>query len=69
MPRATVSFEGVEVVAVTGKALLVRIPDADDREEWIPLSQIDLDETTVIKQGDVGTITMTEWIAQQKDLL
>jgi hypothetical protein len=54
------------IVRETDKALLVRFEDGE--ESWIPLSQIaDSDD---YREGDgPGTISVTEWIAEQKDLL
>jgi hypothetical protein len=48
------------------KAVLVEI---DKKEYWIPKSQIvdtDFDESS--EPGDIGTIVMTGWIAEQKGL-
>lgn len=57
------------VVKKTDKALLIRLDD--DREEWIPLSQIssDYDITTEAAEGDEGEIGLTEFIADQRGLI
>jgi len=47
------------------KAILVVLPDMD--EAWIPKSQI-LDESEVYAEGHRGTLTVTKWIAEQKDI-
>lgn len=53
------------IVRETDKALLVRFKGG--REEWLPLSQIaDSDD---YRAGDKnGTISVTEWLANQKSL-
>lgn len=61
---AWVHLDVEKVVKRTDRALLLRI---DGEEHWVPLSQIsdegDYDE------GDEGcTISVTEWIADQKGL-
>jgi hypothetical protein len=54
------------IVRETDKALLVRLEDGE--EVWLPLSQIS--EPDSYREGDEnGTISVTEWIAEQKGLL
>ena len=65
MSRPTVEFEDSECIQETDAALLVSI---DGEEHWIPKSQI-TDDSEVWKQGDVGTLVITEWIAQEKGLI
>ena len=60
-----VSFESVTVVRATEKALLCRI---DGKEHWIPQSQID-DDSEVYREGDEGTLVISEWLATQKGLV
>ncbi len=67
--QEVVEFVDVEVKAVTDKALLVKVPEADDQEIWFPSSQIQWESTDVANIGDVGTLAVTKWIAQQKDLI
>ena len=68
----TVEFT-CEVRAVTEKALLVVILQGKTKTApmWIPKSQ--LAEHSEIgdgsKVGDTGSIEMSEWIAQQKELI
>ena len=55
-------------VSSTDKAVLVEI---DGDKEWIPISQIrdasvDLDE---LEKGDPVTITIPEWLAEEKGLM
>lgn len=62
----TVSFEGVEVVRETDKALLVLL---DGDEHWIPKGQID-DSSEVFSQASTGgRLVITAWIAEKKGLL
>lgn len=58
-------FDGVEAKRETDKALLCVFEGG--REEWIPKSQID-DESKVRAEGDLGTLVVTKWIAEQKGL-
>ena len=60
-----VSFDDVRCLCETPKAILVEI---DGEEVWIPQSQI-TDDSEVWKEGDEGTLVITEWIAKQKRLL
>lgn len=55
-------------VSSTDKAILVEI---DGDKEWIPISQIrdasvDLDD---LEKGDPLTITIPEWLAEEKGLM
>lgn len=54
-----------EIVRETDKALLLRLDDGE--EVWIPLTQIaDADD---YHEGDTNcTVSVTEWIAEQKGL-
>jgi hypothetical protein len=63
--RDKVEIEDVEVLRDTGKALLCRI---NEREIWIPQSQID-DDSEVYQEGDSGTLIVSEWIALEKKLV
>ena len=62
-----VSVWVVEILAETEKAFLVLLDTDDDREEWIPFSQCaDPDDYS---EGDEGvSLSVTEWIAKEKDL-
>ena len=62
---AKVEFEGVVCTRATDKALLCRI---DGKDHWIPQSQID-DDSEVYKEGDEGTLVISEWLATQKGLV
>jgi len=50
----------------TDAALLVEV---DGEEIWIPKSQIDLSVSEVTGVGDRGTLVITRWIAQKKNLI
>jgi hypothetical protein len=59
-----VHLESCNVKRVTDKAMLVEYQDA---EVWLPLSQVS--EADQYEEGDTDvTISVTEWIAAQKDL-
>ena len=60
----TVSFEDVKAKAETDKAILCRI---NGEKHWIPKSQID-DDSEVWRKGDVGTLIVSEWFAEQRGI-
>ncbi len=62
-----VTLDGVELIKNTGKAVLVRIPDSDENI-WIPRSHIIADESDDLDEGEIGTLTITAWIARQKGI-
>lgn len=62
---ATVSFDDVEVIGATEKAIRVRFDDG--REEWCPQSQVH-EDSEVWKRGDTGTLVVTEWWATRAGL-
>ena len=53
-----------EVIAETVDAVRVQL---EDREEWIPKSQIS-DNSEVYAKGHSGVLTISPWIAKQKGL-
>ena len=64
--RETVDFE-VEVKRLSDAAVLVIL---DGEDVWFPFSQIS-DDSEIGKeseQGDDGTLTVSEWIAIEKEL-
>lgn len=63
--RDKVSIDDVVVVRETPKALLVRFDDGEER--WIPQSQVD-DDSEVYKDGDEGTIIISEWWASKEGI-
>lgn len=62
--KEKVRIEDVVVKKQTDKALLCEI-NGDD--VWIPQSQID-DDSEVWNEGDEGTLVISQWIAEQKEL-
>ena len=54
----------IEVVAKTEKALLCKLIEFDEEEEWIPFSQIE-DNDEDFKEGWEGTIYVTEWLCKK----
>lgn len=59
-----VYFDDVTCVAESERAIRVLI---DEREHWIPITQID-DESEVKVEGDEGRLIVTRWIAEQREL-
>ena len=55
----------VEVTARTDKAVLVRT-GIKEQAVWLPLSQIEITPTGF---GGIETVTMPEWLAQEKGLI
>lgn len=64
--KEKIEIENVYVIKQTSKALLCQVDDGED-EVWIPQSQID-DDSEVWKEGQEGTLIVSEWIARQKGL-
>lgn len=66
--HAPTDVEDCVVIHTTDLALLVRTPDGD--EEWIPKSQIDpySDLTKDSEKGDIGTLVIPRWLAEEKCL-
>ena len=61
-------IEGCKVIQNTGKALLVRnkrCSEFDGEDIWVPQSQI-TDDSDIWRDGDEGTLTVTEWFAEKK---
>jgi hypothetical protein len=66
MPRPTTTEIEVDTVTVeTDKAILCVI---DDKEVWIPKSQVD-QSSDVQSKGDSGTLVIPEWLAIEKRLV
>lgn len=63
--RETESFEDVECEAETDDAILCII---DGKQYWFPKSQVS-DDSEVNKKGEEGTLVVSQWIAEQKDLV
>jgi hypothetical protein len=61
----TEEFENVVAKGETEKAVLCEI---DGEDHWIPKSQID-DDSEVYAKGHTGTLVITRWLAEQKNLV
>ncbi|TWT58961.1 hypothetical protein KOR42_23480 [Thalassoglobus neptunius] len=65
MSQRWVEIEVVEVIRMTDAAMLVE--DENGEEVWIPYSQIQ--DSDSVSEGDCNvTLTVTRWIAEEKDL-
>ena len=62
---ACVEWEKVKVLHESDLSLLVKI---DDQEIWIPKSTIH-DDSEVYKADTEGTLIISEWIAEKKELV
>lgn len=60
-----VEFPGTVAIRESPAALLCRI---DGDNHWIPKSHIH-DDSEVYKEGDTGTLIISEWIAKAKGLV
>jgi hypothetical protein len=61
-----VHLEECDILAVTERAVLVRYEDED---HWIPVSQLADRDDHNHEVGDKGvTVSITEWIAEQKGI-
>ena len=60
----SVHIENAKCVKATEAAILVEIEGA---QHWIPQSCV-TDESEVWKEGQEGTLVITDWIAEQKGL-
>lgn len=59
------SSEFVKCLRETPKAILV---DVGGEELWFPKSQLS-EDNEVSEEGDEGVLIISQWIAEQKDLL
>ena len=57
-------FDDVEVMHVTAKAMLLKF--YGNEEHWVPKSQIE--DTDLAEKGDVGSVTLSTWIADKLGL-
>lgn len=65
--KDAVEIPDVVVLSESRKALLVRLPAGEEREEWIPKGQI-MPHSPVQHDGESGTLIVTGWIAREKKL-
>lgn len=63
----TVTFEDVELVRETERAILVKIPELDITT-WIPKSQVD-DESEVGNEDDVGCLIISRFWAEKESMV
>ena len=61
-----IEFENVKIVAQTDKAALLEQLDGEFKE-WIPWSMIS-DDSDIGKTGEVGTVYLTKWICDKKEI-
>lgn len=54
-------------IRTTEKAILVRLVDHEDRELWVPKSQIH-DDSEVYGDGHEGVLVVSEWFAKKAEL-
>jgi hypothetical protein len=66
MPRPKVSLDEVFCKAETEDAILCSVPNQG--LVWIPKSQVD-DDSEVQERNDTGTLIISEWWAEKKDLI
>ncbi len=59
-----IEVEDLEFLHETDSAILV---EYDGEEVWLPLSQIEWDGDA--EKGDSITVTMPEWLAEEKGLI
>lgn len=64
MSRSNVIDIDVEVTARTDRAVLVHTGNKEEAV-WLPLSQIEISPTGV---GGIETVTVPEWLADEKGL-
>jgi hypothetical protein len=64
---AKFEIEDCEIIKDSGKAILVESPNLEE-PLWIPQSQVHAD-SEIWKQGETGTLTITEWWAIKEGLL
>ena len=65
----TALITNVKAIKESDKALYCRMRlAAGERKEWFPFSHID-EDSEVNKDGDVGNLIVSKWIAKQKELI
>jgi hypothetical protein len=64
MTRRTIIDISVIIVHRTEKAVLIK--DAENAKPvWLPLSQVEIEGGS----GEIGELTLPEWLAQEKGLI
>lgn len=64
-PEFEVELEDCEILATTDAALYI---EYDDEQHWIPRSQIEGGDDEDIEKGDVRTLVVTKWIADDRGI-
>lgn len=63
----TVEYDGCKIVHATDEAIFVLIPEVDEDEPvWIPQSQVHVN-SEIHRKGEAGTLTVTQWFAEQRE--
>lgn len=62
-----IDVEDLTFVRSSDAAILVEDPDGD--EVWLPKSEIEWPKEAGAERGDSITITMSEWLAEDKGLI
>ena len=68
--RAKIELEDCTCERESAKACFIYIGDGPKAGQtvWIPKSQID-DDSEVYREGDTGSLVISEWIAEEKGLI
>lgn len=64
-----VSLGDAKARRFTGKAVLVVLYDKDDKELWVPLSQIHDDSELFDEENTEGKLVVNRWFAEKEGLL
>ncbi len=56
----------VQIHHKTEKAILVSDDGDREKAKWLPLSQIEVEESA---KANIATVTMPEWLAREKGLI
>lgn len=72
MGRKTLHQLSLQVLHLTEKAVLVTEgltkPDGTQINHWLPLSQLSLEESDPLEEGKTCTITLPEWLINERGL-
>lgn len=62
---ATHTTMHVEVSSVTGQAALLKFPEQDDEELWVPLSLIDNPDDLELYDGEPIALDIAKWFLKK----